>query len=92
LEYVIERYSPDLALDHLTCASTLPEDQARSFLELLRDGDAAAITRSAAQEQAYWERLLAHPPGLAPTLDLLRSHVQGTEPPCMPDGSCRPGL
>jgi len=33
LQYVVGAYPPDLALRLLTFASTLPEDEARSFLE-----------------------------------------------------------
>jgi hypothetical protein len=91
LRYVIERYPPELALRLLSFASTLPEDQARSFLDLLREVDDAATARAALQERAHWERLVAHLPGLAPALDLLRAHVRGTEPPCTLDGTCTLG-
>src|SRR3954453_13151037 len=64
LQYVVGAYPPVLALPLLTVASTLPEDQARSFLELLRATDAATVARVAADEQVRWQQLLAHLPGL----------------------------
>src|SRR4051812_17079788 len=76
LQYVVAAYPPELALRLLTFASTLPEDQAKGFLELLRTVDDAAVGRATVQEQVRWQRLLAHLPGLAPTLDLLRAHIQ----------------
>jgi hypothetical protein len=91
LQYVVEAYPPDLALRLLTFASTLPDDQAKGFLDLLRTVDAAAVARTTAEEQVRWQRLLAHLPGLAPTLELLRAHLHGSEPPCTADGPCTLG-
>jgi hypothetical protein len=88
LQYVVGAYPPDLALRLLTFASALPAEQAKSFLQLLQAVDDAAVARVTEAEQVDWQQLRAHLPGLAPTLDLLRAHIQGTEPPCTPDGDC----
>jgi hypothetical protein len=87
LQYVAEQYPPELALRLLTFASTLPEAQAQSFLELLRAVDDAVTARAAEHEQVSWQQLVTHLPGLAPTLELLRAHVQGVVPSCTMDSA-----
>ena len=66
----------------LTFAAQLADAQTPPFLDLLRALDTAATERAFRQEHTSWAAVVAHLPGLAPTLDLIRAHLQADQPAC----------
>jgi hypothetical protein len=88
LRYVTEALSPELALRALTLASELSEAQVEALFALLRAMEDRAVTAQTDAQDATWQAILAHLPGLAPSLEVIRAHVLGVEPGCSPAGTC----
>jgi hypothetical protein len=88
LQYATETLSPELAMRALALASQLPDAQIEALLALLRAMDDRAVATQTDEEDATWQGILAHVPGLAPSLEVIRAHVQGVEAPCSAAGAC----
>jgi hypothetical protein len=88
LRYVTAALAPEMALRALTLASELSDAQVEALLALLQALDDRAVTAQTDAENATWQAILAHLPGLAPSLEVIRAHVQGVEPGCSAAGAC----
>ena len=60
----------------LGLAAQLSDGQATALASMLGRLDTAYMYKHFDQERALWRALEAHLPGLAPTLELLRAHLQ----------------
>jgi hypothetical protein len=84
--------NPKLATQYNECAAAayfalvadLTPAQRALLDELVRQIDNAVMDRYGAEVEHEWRCILAHVPGLAPTLYLLRAHVQRVPAPCRP--------
>jgi hypothetical protein len=63
-------------------AAQLCEPQAAAFVPVLVACDNLRLAGRVAAEDAYFRALVAHLPGLAPTLRLLESHLEGDQGTC----------
>jgi len=72
---VAARYSPATARRLLHLARVLPEAEAVELLALVAGVDEEAGARTAGSEAAVWQRVLAHVPGLARSLQAVREHA-----------------
>jgi hypothetical protein len=88
LRYVTAALSPESALRALTLASELSDAQVEALFALLRAMDDRAVAVRTDEEDATWQAILAHLPGIAPSLEVIRAHVQGVEPGCSAAGAC----
>jgi hypothetical protein len=70
----------------LDFAAQLSESQAAAFVPVLVACDNRRLAGSVAAEDAYFRALVAHLPGLAPTLRLLHGHLIEDAPRCGDDG------
>ena len=82
LRYATTAFPPDLAVRALSLAGKLPDEDIEILLDLWTAVDDRAVTAGADWERQTWERILAHVPGLAPALNMIRAHVLEEEPTC----------
>ena len=75
---VAARYRPATARRLLHLARVLPEAEALELLALVAGVDEEAGARSTRSEAAVWQRVLAHVPGLARSLEAVREHALDT--------------
>jgi len=68
-------------------AAQLSEAQAAAFVPVLVACDNLRLAHSVAAEDAYFRALVAHLPGLAPTLRVLHGHLIEDTPRCGDDDS-----
>ena len=73
------RLPPEAAARLAHLEADLPPLYFERVVALLHDTAEANFNHCLAGEDARWEKLVAHLPGLAPALSLLWSHVRGGE-------------
>ncbi|HEY7059935.1 MAG TPA: hypothetical protein VII06_00540 [Chloroflexota bacterium] len=74
----------DLEQPIAALAAQLPDALVDEFLQLLLCFDDHVAARELNREDIVWRALTAHLPGLAPTLDVLRAHLQeDVKPACV---------
>ncbi|HLH22311.1 MAG TPA: hypothetical protein VK066_07295 [Chloroflexota bacterium] len=78
--YAITSYPSDLAVQALALASKLSDDQLPALLRLLRAVDDWVVAEATEAEEATWQQVLAHLPGLRSALEVLLARVRGLEP------------
>ena len=80
--YARATFPPDLAARALALAHQLPDPQVDALGALLEAVGEWGIARAVEVHAAWWERLLAHLPGLAPVLCRVQAHVERPAPDC----------
>lgn len=65
----------------LAFAARLPDELADDFVQLLLEFDSHNLGLQLDREDIVWRTVTAHLPGLAPTLEILRAHLQETTQP-----------
>ena len=75
---VAGRYSPTTARRLVHLARVLSDAEALELLALVVGVDEEAGARNARSEAAVWQRVLAHVPGLARSLEAVREHALDT--------------
>ena len=79
-----ELFGEELQCSIQDFAARLPDTLVDDFLGLLAEIDSHILTCEMNREDIVWRALTAHLPGLAPTLDVLRAHLQeDVKPACV---------
>jgi hypothetical protein len=82
LRYITPACPPPLAARMIALATSLSDEQVDTLAEFLRVLDDRAVASSTEEAIVTWQRILAHLPGLAPALELVRAHVLDVEESC----------